>query len=125
MDLGLKLQRTRDAKGLKQEAVAIKSGLSRKHISAVETGVADPSFSALKAILRAMDTSLAQFFESRIPAIYANPDHAEIHENLQEILEGPDKSKIQCMQTLIATCHDAALETQRKLILQEKKHRSG
>jgi transcriptional regulator with XRE-family HTH domain len=107
MDLAGRFKHWRRVKDWKQEALSAKSGVSRKHISAIESGVSDPSFKMLEGLLRSMDVSLADFFESRIPDHYENPEHQDLHEQLQEILETGDEHQAECIKTAVRMFHTA------------------
>jgi transcriptional regulator with XRE-family HTH domain len=116
MDLARIFKRYRARKGIKQEAISGDSGASRKHISAIETGATDPTVGMLNAVVRSMGGSLAEFFESRIPNVYAVETHADLHEILQQILESDCKSKIEFVTKAIEMSHDAMIEEEKKIL---------
>jgi len=50
-------------KGLTQQDIADKAGITRQMLSAIERGKATPSVTAAKAIAEAVGTSWTKFFE--------------------------------------------------------------
>jgi transcriptional regulator with XRE-family HTH domain len=62
MDVGGRLRRVREARGMSQRALARRSGISNATISQIESGSLNPSVGALKRILDAIPMPLADFF---------------------------------------------------------------
>lgn len=58
-----KLRRIRKARALTQEQLAEYSGISDRHLRALETRRVDPSASVLYRISRALDTPMDEFME--------------------------------------------------------------
>jgi len=52
--IGMKIQRLREKRGLTQEALAKKTGLSRGYLARLESGRHDPSLSTLEKIAKAL-----------------------------------------------------------------------
>ena len=55
--VGLNVQRLRQAKNLSQEDLAFEAGLHRTYISGVERGVRNPTITVLERIAEALDTT--------------------------------------------------------------------
>jgi transcriptional regulator with XRE-family HTH domain len=87
MDIGKKLAAVRNRVPMSQDALAAATGIQRPHIQKLEGDAHSPSINTLSALLVACGSSLAEFFESKIPDKYADPHHQELHEKLQAILE--------------------------------------
>ena len=73
MSLGKRLAKARKQAGMTQEALAEATGLTRPHIQKIESDVHSPTVATLEALIKPCGLSLAQFFESRIPADYEDP----------------------------------------------------
>jgi transcriptional regulator with XRE-family HTH domain len=58
--LGRRIQRLRAARGLSQEALAEKAGLSRGYLARVETGRHEPSLTMLDKLAKALKVSVAE-----------------------------------------------------------------
>jgi transcriptional regulator with XRE-family HTH domain len=58
--LGRRIQRLREARGLSQEALAEKAGLSRGYLARVETGRHEPSLSMLDKLAKALGVPVAE-----------------------------------------------------------------
>jgi transcriptional regulator with XRE-family HTH domain len=61
-DVGGRLQGMREKLGLSQEALAERAGLHRNYVGSVERGERDIGLQTLADLLRALNTSLADFF---------------------------------------------------------------
>ena len=61
--MGARIRRLRKAKGMSQQDVADKAGLTRVFITRVEAGQQDPSLSTINAIARALDVSAAELMK--------------------------------------------------------------
>jgi transcriptional regulator with XRE-family HTH domain len=127
MEIGKRLAQFRDRAGLTQEALAASTGLTRPHIQKLESSAHSPSVNTLEALLRACDSTLAEFFESKIPNVYADAAHAELHRKLQEILESGDKSKVECMTTAVDTFYQSLTKQKKKKVgtIKEQDRRSA
>ncbi len=62
MDIGLRLQAVRKAKGLSQRELAKRVGVTNSTISLIEQNKVSPSVSSLKKVLDGIPMSLADFF---------------------------------------------------------------
>jgi XRE family transcriptional regulator, fatty acid utilization regulator len=58
--LGRRIQGFREARGLSQEALAAKAGLSRGYLARVETGRHEPSLSMLEKLAKVLKVKLAE-----------------------------------------------------------------
>ena len=101
IDVGARLAEIRESAGLTQDQLAEQSGVSRKHISAIETGATNPTVDLLGALLKCCNSTLAEFFQSRLVRRYQDPDHERSHEKLQALLEAKDKKLAPTAKTLI------------------------
>ena len=85
-NLGPRLQRLRNRRGLSQRKLAAAAGVSNATISLIEHGRTDPSMGLMKRILDALDVSFAEFFS-------ADSQTADkvffTHAELSEISSGP------------------------------------
>ena len=66
--LGTRLRRARRACGFSQQQVASRAGISRQAISAIETGVSDPSLRVAFTLAQALDTTVGDLFGTGDPA---------------------------------------------------------
>lgn len=62
-DFGKNLRKIRLEKGLTQEQIYFKSGVSRSHLAMIETGRRDVTLSALFKISRALEVELKDLFD--------------------------------------------------------------
>jgi len=85
-ELGQSLSSIRLRAGLTQTDIARKAGVSRQHISNIETGLTSPTVRVLQDYLRACGTDLAEFFYGPLP-IDQTPRQREYHSKLQALLE--------------------------------------
>jgi transcriptional regulator with XRE-family HTH domain len=58
--LGREIKKARADKGWKQQDLQVATGLSQTYLSKIELGKADPRFSIVERIARALDISLDQ-----------------------------------------------------------------
>lgn len=63
------LQKEREQKGLSQEQLAAKIGVSRQSLSAIERGIAKPSVENAKKIAEVLDLRWSDFYEETSSAI--------------------------------------------------------
>ena len=59
IEIGRRITKLRERKGLTKTELAAHTGISRQHISAIEHGKAEPGVLALQAIASELDTSMA------------------------------------------------------------------
>ena len=79
--------------------------MTRPHIQKIESDVHSPTVATLKGLIKHCGLSLAQFFESRIPADYEDPSHRELHEDIQEIIEA-NGDYFDAIRVVIDALHD-------------------
>ena len=84
--LGERLTSIRLRAGFTQSDLATKVGVSRQHISNIETMTTSPTVRVLRDYLRACGTDLAEFFYGPLP-IEQTPQQREYHRKLQALLE--------------------------------------
>lgn len=65
LDLGGRLKREREARGLSQRELARRAGISNATVSQIESNTISPSVGALKRILDALPMALSDFFAGR------------------------------------------------------------
>jgi putative molybdopterin biosynthesis protein len=72
---GARLRLARQARGFSQQQVASMAGVSRQAVSAVESGVSDPSLRVALALARALGMTVEELFGSddHAAAIAARP----------------------------------------------------
>ena len=63
----IQLRRLRVAKGHTQQSLAIHSGISRKHISQIECGKADPTIGVLLRLAAALEVEVEDLLGERLP----------------------------------------------------------
>jgi transcriptional regulator with XRE-family HTH domain len=85
-ELGHRLSAVRLQAGLTQAGVAEKVGVSRQHISNIETGLTSPTVRVLADFLHACGTGLAEFFYGPLPTDQT-PGQREHHRKLQTLLD--------------------------------------
>jgi transcriptional regulator with XRE-family HTH domain len=72
--------------GLTQNNIAEKVGVSRQHISNIETEMTSPTVRVLRDYLQACGTDFAEFFYGPLP-VNQTPQQREYHRKLQVLLE--------------------------------------
>src|SRR6266850_1084708 len=92
-ELGRQLSSARLLAGLTQNDIAEKVGVSRQHISNIETGITSPTVRVLRDYLQACGTDLAKFFYGPLPTDQT-PRQREYHRKLQALLESSTVSPV-------------------------------
>lgn len=116
----------RDGLNLSQDEIGKRIGQARQVVSRFESEGNDPKLSVLESFLSAVGVSLAEFFGSKIPNKYADPAHAALHEQLQQILESDDDASIRCIMKAIEAFNQASQKGNRtKASRQEMKRRAS
>jgi transcriptional regulator with XRE-family HTH domain len=87
MDVGEKLLRLRNSLAWTQKKMAEEGHCSLAYIRTVEVGKTSPTVRQLDLILRGAGSSLAQFFESKVPLEITDPEMRELCEKLAQIFE--------------------------------------
>jgi transcriptional regulator with XRE-family HTH domain len=72
---------------LSQEEFARLGKVATITVRSMERGSRPLTVPVLESLLRGIGSSLAEFFESKIPDSYPDPIHQNVHDYLQEILE--------------------------------------
>lgn len=62
-ELGKRIVKARNLKGMSQEKLAAESGIDRSHMGFIEQGRRKPTLSTLYKIAKSLDTSLEQLFK--------------------------------------------------------------
>jgi transcriptional regulator with XRE-family HTH domain len=62
-ELGKRIVKARNAKGMSQEKLAANSGIDRSHMGFIEQGRRKPTLSTLFKIAKSLDISLEQLFK--------------------------------------------------------------
>lgn len=62
-ELGKRIVKARNAKGMSQEKLATNSGIDRSHMGFIEQGRRKPTLSTLFKIAKSLDISLEQLFK--------------------------------------------------------------
>jgi transcriptional regulator with XRE-family HTH domain len=68
IDIGARLRRLRESRGLSQRELARRAGVSNATLSMMEQNRASPSVGSLKKVLDGLPVSLADFFQMEDPA---------------------------------------------------------
>jgi transcriptional regulator with XRE-family HTH domain len=92
-ELGRQLSSARLLVGLTQTDIAEKVGVSRQHVSNIETGITSPTVRVLYEYLHACGTDLATFFYGPLPA-NQTPWQRDYHRKLQALLENTSISPV-------------------------------
>ena len=92
-DLGRQLSSARLLAGLTQNDIAEKVGVSRQHISNIETGITSPTVRVLRDYLHACGTELPVFFYGPLPTDQT-PRQREYHRKLQALLDNSTISPV-------------------------------
>jgi len=58
--MGQRLKRLREARGLSQYAMADKAGISRQYVRKLEAGLSDPTFGMLQRLAKALKVQLIE-----------------------------------------------------------------
>lgn len=66
VQLGLRIKELRQAKGLSQEALAFKAGIDRTYMTGVENGKRNIAVKNIERIIKALETSVPEFFNSTL-----------------------------------------------------------
>lgn len=64
MNIGEKIRKVREAKGLSQKEVAMTLVMNPSQYSKIENGKVDPQFSSIEKIAKALDIDIADIFNS-------------------------------------------------------------
>lgn len=62
-ELGKRIVKARNARGVSQEKLAAESGIDRSHMGFIEQGRRKPTLSTLYKITKSLDISLEQLFK--------------------------------------------------------------
>lgn len=65
IDFGRFVRSVREQKGLSQQEVAKRAGITDVYVSHIELGIRDPSFSKSMAVLEALGLDLSDFIEEQ------------------------------------------------------------
>lgn len=116
-DVGARLKALRESKGLSQRALARAAGVTNATVSNIEQNVVSPSVASLRKLVRAMGTSLAQFFaygEDRAPRhFYQAADLLEIGTgpvSLRLVAPGDRNRRLQLLHECYAPGSDTGPE---------------
>ncbi len=88
--VGLRLRTRRRARGLSQEALAERLGVSFQQVQKYERGANRVSASRLVRIAVTLDTPLAAFFEGVAELDTLSVERSPVHQALQDMLTEPD-----------------------------------
>lgn len=87
MLIGDKVEKLRAKAGLNYTELSEKAGISRNALRSILKNESSPGVNRLQDIVHACGSSLAEFFNSNIPDKYPDPDHHNLHESLQQMLD--------------------------------------
>jgi len=93
MDIGSKLKKVREAKGLSQKQVALSIDMDPSQYSKIEKGKTDPSISTIDKITKALGVTLAEFFNADDIFKEVNSADKTIMEKLRLIEELDDEER--------------------------------
>ncbi len=69
-NLGMKIRERRINKGLTQDVLSLRAGLTKSYVSLLEAGKKVPAISTLARIATALGINLGDFFEILLPLCY-------------------------------------------------------
>jgi transcriptional regulator with XRE-family HTH domain len=87
--IGSRIQEIRNTKGLTQDQLSEKVGISSKYLSSIERGKENPTLNTILKLARSLDVKLDEFF---IHLEIENP--AKRKSMIIEILDGADEDKL-------------------------------
>ena len=95
--IGARIKSLRQGKGLTQEALAEKSGISSKYLSSIERGKENPTLDTLIQLAKALKVELFEIF------LYAHevPSSEELRECIQSLIEEVDMDRLRLATKLL------------------------
>lgn len=84
-EIGLKIQALRKSRGLSQDEIAAKSGISRTIFQKIEGGTGNPTIETLAAISEVLDAPIASFLGDETTPLPDLSAAARILENLSSL----------------------------------------
>lgn len=100
MDIGERIKKIREARGLSQKEVSATLSMDQSQYSKIEKGKTDPTTTTLDKIAKAMGVSLAELFISNDPLEEVNSIDKSTMEKLQ-LLEQLDEDEKQSVFKII------------------------
>ena len=96
MNIGDRIKKTREAKGLSQKEVALTLSMNPSQYSKIENGKVDPQCSSIEKIANALGISLADIFTQENDLEHINSIDKSIIEKVQliELLDEKQKESI-------------------------------
>ncbi len=95
--LGAVIRRARQEKGWSQDQLATAAGVSRRHVSQIETGRANASYDVLARIARALDLSAIAVGKAEPESPFEVPPPDELREKVDDLL-----TRLQQVRDLVA-----------------------
>lgn len=93
MNVGERIKKVREAKGLSQKEVAINLSMNPSQYSKIENGKVDPQFSSIEKIANALNVSIADIFNSESVFDDINSLNKSTVEKVKLIEQLDDKQK--------------------------------
>jgi len=96
MNIGSKIRKAREAKGLTQKQVALEIGMDQSQYSKIEKGKTDPYTSTVEKIAKALGMTLAELCSSDDIFREVNSQDKTLMEKLRvlELLEDEEKNSV-------------------------------
>ena len=92
MNIGERLQYFRKRAQKKQEVLAAEAGVTRATVVSIENGRSSPTIATLRALLKACNVTLEEFFQAYGPPNISDED-GDLHRKLQAILRDDLKAR--------------------------------
>jgi len=99
MLLGQRIRELRKKKGLTQEELGEKSGISYKYLGSIERGLENPSFRHLSRLAKSLGVELDEIFKFQ----HLEPSRSKILKNIGFSLNGMTDAEIKLAFKLIKT----------------------
>lgn len=99
--IGQRIRTIRKARGLPQEALAERAGISVTHMSHIETGSTKLSLPVLAELAAALNASTDELLYGRTPA------HKASEQSITQLLEGCSVRQLQVLEDILRTAKES------------------
>jgi len=95
--LGKRIKELRKKKGLTQEELGARAGISYKYLGSIERGLENPSFRHLAKIARALGVELSELFQFH----HLEPSREKLLKDINQLLSRMSDSQLQLAYRLL------------------------
>ena len=95
--LGKRIRELRKKKGLTQEELGARAGISYKYLGSIERGLENPSFRHLAKIARALGVELSELFQFH----HLEPSRERLLKDINQLLSRMSDSQLQLAYRLL------------------------